>query len=304
MELRHLTYFLAVVDRGSTTSAAESCHITQPSLSRQLRGLERDLRVALFHRDSGRLRLTAAGQRFVPIARDLISRADSAATIAAALATGQPPALTITAPVTTITDVIAPFIATTGPNDPFLTAREELPAVVYPTLTRGSDLAISSVTPPADVRGRPIARLPILAYVRPDHPMAGRDSITVSELAEQPLIVLSSEHRTRRLLDDALLTAGVGGRIVFETSIPQVAQALAASGHGTAVVSDDARYGLHPLSISTDRGPLSIRLYAAWDPDHYAEQAIAALVDRLSAFCVARYGAAADPSVAPEKVQR
>lgn len=295
MELRHLRYFLAVVDRGSTIGAAEACHVTQPSLSRQLRSLERSLRVGLFHRDGNRLRLTAAGERFVPIARDLVSRAEAAGALAAALATGQPPALTIAAPVTTITDVIAPFIATTRADDPFITVQEELPAAVYRTLKRGADLAISSVPPPTGMVGRSIARLPILGYVPPDHPLAQVPEIAIEEMAQQPLIVLTPEHRTRRLLDDALLVAGVGGWIAFETSVPQVAQALAAAGHGVAVVSDDIRYGLHPLTIVAGGSPLCIRLYAVWDTGNYAADAIRELVTRLSEFCVERYGATVAP---------
>jgi DNA-binding transcriptional LysR family regulator len=295
VELRHLRYFLAVVDSGSTINAAEACHITQPSLSRQLRGLERALRVTLFHRNGNRLRLTAAGERFVPIARDLVTRADAAGALATALATGQPPALTIAAPVTTIADVIAPFIATTTATDPFVTVREELPGVVYRTLSRGADLAISSIPPPSGMAGRPIARLPILAYVAPDHALATDAEIGIEVLAAHPLIVLTPEHRTRRLFDDASLAAGVGAHIAFETSVPQVAQALAAAGHGVAVVSDDARYGLHALSIATANGPLHIRLYATWDRGHYAAEAISALVEGLSRFCLERYGATAAP---------
>jgi DNA-binding transcriptional LysR family regulator len=99
------------------------------------------------------------------------------------------------------------------------------------------------------------------------------------------------------------LTAGGNGgglsrscfHIAFETSSPQVAQALAAAGHGVAVVSDDPRYDLHPLGITTPDGPLHIDLYAAWDPAHYAVDVIASFADRLSRFCVDRYGAAAAP---------
>ena len=79
MELRHLRYFLAVADHGSTTRAAEVLLVAQPSLSRQMRRLETELGLALFDHGGARLRLTPAGHRFLPIARDLIARATSAA---------------------------------------------------------------------------------------------------------------------------------------------------------------------------------------------------------------------------------
>jgi hypothetical protein len=76
---------------------------------------------------------------------------------------------------------------------------------------------------------------------------------------------------------------------------PQIAQALAAAGHGVAVVSDDPRYGLHALGIETEDGSLRIALHAAWDPSHYAAPVITELSWRLREFCVARYGSGAAP---------
>ena len=89
MELRTLRYFVAIVDAGSGSAAAEVVHVSQPSLSRQLHQLENGLSIALFIRRSGRLSLSSAGRQFLPIARDLIVRAElaqvAAKTIAAAI---------------------------------------------------------------------------------------------------------------------------------------------------------------------------------------------------------------------------
>lgn len=295
MELRHLRYFLAVVDAGSTLKAAEAVLVAQPSLSRQLRRLEGELGLALFDHSGGRLRLTAVGHRFVPIARDLIARAEAARDAATALGTGQVSRIAIAAPVTTIADVIAPFIATTNASDVMITVREVLPAEAYQALWNGADLAISSSPPPRDLAGGPVARLPVLAYPPPGHPWNGRDSASIAELATQPLLLLTREHGTRRLFDHAAQRAGVRYNAAFETSIPQIAQALAAAGHGIAVVSDDPRYGLRPLTVHATGGPLHIGLFAGWDASHYAADTIGPLVARLSAYCIAQYG----PSSAP-----
>ncbi|MGH3863111.1 LysR family transcriptional regulator, partial [Actinokineospora sp.] len=88
MELRTLRYLVAVADSGSVSAAAAVVHVAQPSLSRQLRGLEAELGVRLFTRDGGRLTLNAAGAQFLPVARDLLARADAAASVAASLAAG------------------------------------------------------------------------------------------------------------------------------------------------------------------------------------------------------------------------
>ncbi|MER7176371.1 LysR family transcriptional regulator, partial [Streptomyces mesophilus] len=78
MELRVLRYFLTIVETGSVTKAAEVVRVAQPSLSRQLRGLEGSLGMALFDRGGKQMVLTAAGRRFLPLARDLVARADAA----------------------------------------------------------------------------------------------------------------------------------------------------------------------------------------------------------------------------------
>lgn len=295
MELRHLRYFLAIVDHGSTTRAAEALLVAQPSLSRQVRRLEAEIGLQLFHHSGTRLKLTPAGHRFVPIARDLLARAAAAREAAAALGTGQVSRIAIAAPVTTIADVIAPFIATTAADDAMITVREVLPAEAYQALWHGADLAISSSPLPSHLAGGSIARLPLLAYAPPGHPWSGRETATITELSTQPLLLLTPEHGTRRLFDHAVLRAGVRYAAAFETSIPQIAQALAAAGHGIAVVSDDPRYGLRPIAIGTDDGPLQISLFAGWDPSHYASDAIEPLVERLRTFCVHRYGASAAP---------
>jgi DNA-binding transcriptional LysR family regulator len=295
VELRHLRYFLAVVEHGSVSRAAEQVLVAQPALSRQIRRLESELGFVLFDRGTGRLLLTSAGRSFLPVARDLLARAAAAREAATALATGQVSQLTVAAPVTTIADVVAPFVAGTSAADPMITVQEVLPADAYAALHSGADLAVSSAPPPRHLDTLGVARLPVLAYVPAAHPWAGRAAVDLTELVTQPLLLLTAEHGTRRLLDHAVLRAGVRYHVSFETAGPQIAQALAAAGHGVAVVSDDPRYGLHALGIEGEDGPMRIALHAAWDPSHYAAPVIARLARRLRDFCVARYGVGAAP---------
>ena len=64
MELRVIQYFLAVAREENITRAAESLHITQPTLSRQLHQLEAELGVTLFERSNHRVFLTEDGMLF------------------------------------------------------------------------------------------------------------------------------------------------------------------------------------------------------------------------------------------------
>jgi len=297
MELRHVRYFLAVVDAGSVTAASPVVHVTQPSLSRQLRLFERGLGLTLFTRTGGRLVLSAAGRQFVPVARDLAHRADAAADAAATLAAGRLQHINIAAPGTTFTDVLAPFLATLRPDDPLPAVSEELPQVIYEALRSGADLAISTEKPPPGLAMQSLAVLPIWAYVPPSHRWAARSSVTVAELVNERLLLLTGDYSPRRVLDRWVDQEGLTYSQMLEFGTAQVAQAVAAAGRGIAIVSDDPRFGLHPLDVIGPRGALHIRLYAAWDREHHAAAAIGALAARLGQYCVERYG----PQVAPRR---
>jgi DNA-binding transcriptional LysR family regulator len=77
--LRDLRYFVAVADELNFTRAAERLHLSQPALSKQIRGLETTLRAQLFQRDRRQVRLTAAGTVLHAAARQLLDDWDDAA---------------------------------------------------------------------------------------------------------------------------------------------------------------------------------------------------------------------------------
>lgn len=287
MELRHLRYFVAVAESGSITRAAQLVRVAQPSLSRQLRQLEQDVGEQLFDRSGRRVRLSAAGEVFLPLARDLVGRADRATTLMHGLAAPDQVTLRMFAPETTVADVIAPFLARLPVDAPMIDVREALPARVHQeVLSGGADLGVTSVPPPRTVASRLLVHFPVWAYVRPDHRWARRRTITIRELATERLLVPGTDHGSRRQLDAAMSDAGISYGVAAETNVPQVAQALAAAGRGVAVVSDDSRYGLHGLRIRPGGGPLELRvpLFGAWDASHYAVGLIESVVSDLAAY--------------------
>jgi LysR family hydrogen peroxide-inducible transcriptional activator len=69
MQLRDIEYFLAVAEHGQVGRAADACHVSQPTLSMQLRKMEEELGLTLFERLPRSMRLTAAGEALLPKAR-------------------------------------------------------------------------------------------------------------------------------------------------------------------------------------------------------------------------------------------
>src|ERR1700686_1483896 len=78
MELQQLRYFCAIADTGSFTRAAQQTHVSQPSLSQQIRKLEDELGARLFDRLSRAVQLTELGRSFLPRARAILRDLEAA----------------------------------------------------------------------------------------------------------------------------------------------------------------------------------------------------------------------------------
>ncbi len=88
MERRQLEYFVAVVERGGFTAAARALHVAQPSLSRSIANLERELGVELFHRVGRSALLSAAGEALAGRARLVLRDIDALRSAARAIGEG------------------------------------------------------------------------------------------------------------------------------------------------------------------------------------------------------------------------
>lgn len=291
MELRTLRYFVTTADEETVSAAARALHVTQPALSRQLRQLERELHVDLFERSAGRLRLSAAGHALLPRARDLLSRAGDLRTAATIQARGQLEWLTIAAPTTTLTDVVSPFVVTLRPDDPTPAVLESDDLAPRDALREGADLVITFETPPSDLASVSLAPLHVYAYVPATHAWAHRRTVTVAELGEVPLVGLPPTASARRALDLAISDLRLPALEFLEASNGTIAQALAAAGRGVAVVSDDPRFDLVPLTLTADAGePIGFQLHCAWSPTHPGATVIERMATRLATWTARRYG--------------
>jgi DNA-binding transcriptional LysR family regulator len=288
---RRLQYFLAVVDAGTLTAAAEEMHIAQPALSRQIKTLERELKIALFETRGNRLVLTQAGHEFVAVARHLLVETRFAEEAVGYLRTGRVDTLMIAATAASIRGFLAPFIATTGPTDPAILTRTSSHFEIEDSLLHGVDCIVSPVPPSSGLAITRLGGIPLSAYVAVSHPWAlqGRDEVTVHELCSNHLILPSRHSVSRRIFDEALSQACLSVDQISECEDGQTIIALAAAGHGIGLSTDQPLYDTHRLSVTVDdsNSPsriLQLQLHAAWLPGHFAAKTIQHLALRLRDF--------------------
>lgn len=285
MELRHLTYFVAIVDAGSISRASQRLMVAQPSLSRQLRQLEAELSLTLFERQGKRLVLTAAGKAFLLLARDLVARADQARGAARTMASGCANSLRVAAAPATITDIIAPFIAWQGPKGRLDDVVPATPAQVYGQLDVGdADFALGTRLPPRDLASVVVGQAHLWAQCAPQHPMAELDRVPLDLLVQWPLITMTRDFWIRPLFDAAVADSKLNYTAAHERRSAEVIQALAAAGRGVAVISDDPRFGLQAKPIVHAGKDLVFTIYGVWNPLHYAAPAITDCLTEMTKF--------------------
>jgi DNA-binding transcriptional LysR family regulator len=242
VQLNQLAYVLAVAEEGTFTRAAARLHLAQPSLSRQIRLLERELGVQLFNRGPGQglVTLTADGAALLPFIRRVL--ADVAATGAEArsltgMARGR---LSIGATPSLITRVLAPALVEFQASHPGidLLVVEAGSHQLVPQLASGEvDLAlvVQPVTDPL-VATTPLFRDPLVLAVAPEHPLAARRRVRVADLDGVSLVMFREGYDLRSVTLDACRDAGVAPHLVSQGGEMDGVLAFVAAGLGAAVV--------------------------------------------------------------------
>ena len=241
MELRHLRYFVAVAEQGSLRhAAANRLHTSQPSLSRQIRDLEREVGAQLLCRSVRGIALTEAGQAFLDHARLALVEAEAAVATARRIARPAKPVFAVGFLTGHEVDCIPP---TTN------ILRDELPSLevrifggfsvdLADDVRRGKlDIAFVRREPDPDLEYRFVVREKLVAILRGDHRLAARSSIDPHELAGEIFIGISPVPRILRSVVQGYLERS-GVRITPHLEIDNFAMAisLVASTGGVALL--------------------------------------------------------------------
>jgi len=247
MDLRHLRYFVAVAEERHFGRAAARLHMAQPPLSQQIRQLETELGVELFHRTTRRVDLTDAGRAYLLRATAILADVDDAAHEARRVAAGAVGHLTIGC-VGSATYSLLPALSrrlcAELPGVDFSFRGEMLaPDQIEALRTRAIDVAL--LRPPvadASLTTTILRHDRLVVAVPHDHPLAHTTHMRPTDLDGADLIVYSADRRSvmygvvLRLFRDA----GIEPRIRHEVGETSTLITLVAGGLGVAVVPEPA----------------------------------------------------------------
>ena len=281
MELRQLAYVVAVAEEASFTRAAAREHVAQPGVSAQVRRLERELGQPLFHRGAGPVRLTAAGEAVLPLARAALAAAAGvriAVDEVAGLMRGRVAVGVVPSVSGRLAEALAAFHAE-HPGVEVTLVEDTSDALIDGVRAGRLDLAVAGLAgaAPAGVETATIADEHLVAAVHAGHRLARRRTVTLRALGDEALIALPRGTGGRTALERGFAAIGLTPRVALEAGDPRVLMDLARRGLGVAIVPASAPEGLHPLEI---RPRLRSRLELVWREGAQASPAARALVAR------------------------
>ena len=266
MTLRELRYLVALADHGHFGHAAQACHVSQPTLSTQLRKLEDDLGVVLFERTNKALRVTPIGRKIVDQARKVLAEADAIADLAresTAPLTG-PLALGV---IPTLGPYLLPWLVPLlerAFSDLRLILNEDLTDDLLERLRSHRIDAAVLALPVAgdDLEIRPLFDEPFYFACPRDHPLAGAETVSDLDLRNQRLLLLTDGHclRNQALAVCGQREASVDGAADFRATSLETLRQMVVAGMGATLLpalavtdAGDQAFAVRPLAAGASR---------------------------------------------------
>jgi LysR family hydrogen peroxide-inducible transcriptional activator len=242
MELQQLRYFCAIAETGNFSRAAQQTHVSQPSLSQQIRKLEDELGARLFDRLGRTVRLTELGRVFLPRARAVLRELESARSdvVERKASIGGPVSVGV---IPTIAPYFLPSVLAAFSRkfpQARVTVVEEITPLLLERLRAGS-INVAIVALPLEGRGHEFESFPLMteklyAVLPKGHAMAGRRSVPLGELDGEPFLLLRDGHCFRETAVAACKRARLSPNIVFESGQFSSILSMVSAGLGVSIV--------------------------------------------------------------------
>jgi len=278
MDLLQIKYFRVVARVENVTRAAEELHIAQPSLSKTIARLEESLGVPLFERKGKRIRLNQFGKTFLKRVNRSFQELEEGQRELAELSGFERGSITVGATTSRLLPSLLSEYLTNHPQVKFRLFQVIHQAELQNQLLNGDiDLCISTLPiNHLEVHTEPIVTEEIFLAVPDSHRLAGRKSIRLEEIADEPLIYYTTECGLREITNDVCRQAAFTPNIAFECTTPEVICGLVRSGLGSAFLPAFLWESMNTDSIAKlhIEAPVCRRtMWLSWMKNHYLSMA-------------------------------
>lgn len=287
MDIQLLQSFLTTAEVGNVTRAARLLHVSQPTLSRQIKTLEEELGVRLFDRLGKKIRVSTAGESMLEQCRSILERTQELHVAAAGLKTGHTGLLRVGASPQLLERLFPLVLPAYQAQHPGVEVRltEGDSSSLLEMLGRGElHVAMSPASAVGRFRVQKLGRLKIMAVGKLLRKRGRAASIDIAEVCEHKVITLRRGYKSRDLFDAACRLKALHPVIALESSAPHTMIALAQAGVGCAIVPSNTPVilpGVRAMAITIDQKPIGFEYAAAWDPNrplpHFAQRFIKAI---------------------------
>lgn len=241
MELRQIHYFMAVAIHQNFSRAAEQVHVSQPSLSVQIGGLERELGTRLFDRLGRKVVLTQAGELFRVHAERALRELDQAAQVVHELLGAKRGRLVVGTLSTVNSYLIAPLVSRFKQRFPDIHLQvhaQPSSDIVSGLLANRLDIGIC-LLPLAHPH---MTTVPLfeerLALIAPASMGIGKARTRMQDLARLPLVLMPVDYCLRKMVEAECAKAGVHPQVVLEMSSPEGILQAVAEGTGATILPE------------------------------------------------------------------
>jgi LysR family hydrogen peroxide-inducible transcriptional activator len=236
MNLRDLRYLIALADLRHFGRAAEACHVSQPTLSTQLRKLEEELGVQLVERAPRQVMLTPAGVDIVARARRVLAEVEQMRETARRTADPEAGSVRLGLFPTLgpyLLPHVVPSMRRRFPKLELLLVEEKTETLLAMLREGRLDAAVLALPLHEDwLEVEPLFEEPFLLAVPSAHPLAARRNLQLDELAEQHLLLLEDGHCLRDQALAVCALAGAGEKEGFRATSLETLRQMVAAGVG------------------------------------------------------------------------
>jgi DNA-binding transcriptional LysR family regulator len=255
VELRHLRYFVAVAEMENVSRAAmQRLHVSQPSLSRQIRDLEDEMGVQLLERTAKSVRLTEAGRAFLDEARTILKHTDDAVGKVRAIAGKSETELHVGDWPLATGRVMPSLLRAYQQAMPNVKVKvHDWPVEKNIAGVRDGRLQLAIIIPPLkanaleELRFEELLTARVCLAVSCDHQFARRQSVSLAEAAREAFVGLTREDYPRYLeyLNAIFARVNDKPRLVEEQDGWSGVFSAVAAGTGVAITSDAFNYAFN-----------------------------------------------------------